>query len=131
MSPKANQEIVIETTDASFMDWFPDAIGCFGTVVILIAYLLLQTRKISPHSFLFSILNVVGGLMIIISLLYDWNLAAAFMEVSWVIISAYGVFKIFYPRGFKGRRRKLTKRSADFHLQSNTEKNFLSRTDLP
>ena len=80
MSPKANQEIVIETTDASFMDWFPDAIGCFGTVVILIAYLLLQTRKISPHSFLFSILNVVGA-SCSISLLYDWNLAAAFMEV--------------------------------------------------
>lgn len=75
----------------------PDVIGCLGTLVVLFTYTLLQTRKLSPDSMLFSFLNLAGALMILVSLLYCWNLAAVAMEISWVIISGFGIFKVFFP----------------------------------
>lgn len=92
-----NQAIVLEDTHSLFMDWFPDLIGCLGTIIILFAYILLQTRKLDAHHVLFSFLNLVGALMILISLFYSWNLAAVIMEIAWASISAFGILQILFP----------------------------------
>src|SRR5438552_3675812 len=42
---------------------FHDFVGFLGAAFTLIAYMLLQSDKISPTSFVYSILNFVGGLM--------------------------------------------------------------------
>lgn len=93
-----NQEIVLEETSSLFIDWIPDIIGCFGTIIVLMAYLLLQSRKLNSHSILFSVLNLIGGLLILVSLFYCWNLAAVAMEVSWVTISSYGLLRVLFPK---------------------------------
>jgi hypothetical protein len=107
-----NQEVILEETNSLFMDWFPDTIGCFGTIIVLLAYILLQTRKLNSHSLLFSFLNLIGGLMMLVSLLYCWNLAAVAMEISWVTISGFGMVKVLFPHGIKRRKRIFEKRSA-------------------
>lgn len=81
-----------------------DLIGIFGVVLIVIAYILLQIEKMDPRDLSFSTLNSLGALMIIISLLYDWNLASFLMEFIWLIISLYGVSK-----HFKSWRNAVTK----------------------
>ena len=98
------QVIVLEDNQV-FMDWFPDLVGCLGTIIILVAYILLQTRKLDAHHVLFSLLNLVGALMILISLLYSWNLAAVVMEIAWASISVFGMIKILFPDHFRLRRR--------------------------
>lgn len=72
-----------------------DFIGILGVAVIVIAYILLQTEKIDSRDLSFSVLNALGALLIIVSLLYDWNLASFIMEFTWMMISLYGVFKYY------------------------------------
>jgi len=81
-----------------FYDFFPDVIGCFGAIIILLAYFLLQTRKLKPESFTYSILNFFGALMLLFSLLYTWNLPAVIIEVAWILISLFGFISFFFPK---------------------------------
>lgn len=79
--------------------WAPDIIGCVGTLIILVAYALLQARRLKADGVLYSFLNVAGAAMILVSLYYVWNVAAVVMEVTWLIISAYGLGKgMFFCR---------------------------------
>lgn len=75
-----------------------DLIGIFGVALIVIAYILLQVEKMDAKDLSFSLLNSIGALMILLSLLYDWNLASFLMELIWLMISLYGVLKYFKSR---------------------------------
>jgi zinc transporter ZupT len=79
-----------------FLSLFPDLIGCLGAILVLVAYTLLQMGKLSSNDILYSFLNFIAGFMILISLFYSWNLSAFVMEVSWMIISAYGIGKAIF-----------------------------------
>ncbi|NKB60333.1 MAG: hypothetical protein GKS00_28840 [Alphaproteobacteria bacterium] len=56
-------------------------------------YLLLQSGRIAATRPLFSILNALGSALILISLAYEFNLAAALVEVFWLAISLYGLVR--------------------------------------
>ncbi len=75
-----------------------DLIGIFGVALIVIAYILLQVEKMDAKDLSFSLFNSIGALMILISLLYDWNLASFLMEFIWLMISLYGVLKYYKSR---------------------------------
>ncbi len=87
-------------------NWFPDFLGCLGTIIIIVTYFLLQIKKITAVSFLYSFLNFGGAFLILISLLYSWNMAAVIMEVAWILISFFGMAKALFPF-----RSKFTKES--------------------
>ena len=72
---------------------FHDFVGFSGAAAILLAYFLLQAKKMSADSLTYSLLNLVGALLILFSLAYAWNLTAVFIEIIWVSISLVGVFK--------------------------------------
>ena len=74
------------------MEWF-DIVCVTGALLIVTAYFLLQTEKISNQSPSFSIINALGALLILISLCFEFNLAAFFIEFFWLLISVYGVWK--------------------------------------
>ncbi len=78
------------------VDWFPDLIGCMGTIIVLAAYALLQMGKLKSNGVLFSFLNFMAAFMILISLFYTWNLAAFVMEFAWMVISAYGMVRVIF-----------------------------------
>ena len=73
-------------------------IGIFGVVLIVIAYILLQVEKMDARDLSFSLLNAIGALLIIVSLMFDWNLASFLMEFIWLMISLYGILKYFKVR---------------------------------
>jgi len=73
----------------------PDLIGLTGVVIVLIAYFLLQTEKIQLAGYKYSAINLVGSSLILVSLFYNFNLASAAIEASWVAISFYGITKAF------------------------------------
>lgn len=81
-----------------------DTIGITGVLIIIIAYILMQIDRMDPKGFLFSLLNTIGAIFILISLLYDWNLASFVMEVIWLSLSLYGTVK-----GYKNQKRVLSK----------------------
>ena len=75
-----------------------DLIGIFGVIIIIIGYMLLQLEKIDAKDLSFSMLNTFGALLIIISLLYAWNLPSFIMEFTWMMISLYGIFKYYMKK---------------------------------
>ncbi len=72
-----------------------DLIGITGVFIIMIVYMLLQLEKIDAKDLSFSVLNTLGALLIIISLLYSWNFASFLMEFTWMMISLYGIVKYY------------------------------------
>ena len=77
------------------LTFLPDLIGILGVIVIIVAYILLQLEKIDARGLLFSLLNTVGAFFIIVSLVYDWNLASFIMESTWMMVSLYGIWKYY------------------------------------
>jgi hypothetical protein len=106
MKTESNQQNLLKEANSILLEWGPDIIGCFGTIVVLLAYVLLQIRKLDSHDVLFSFLNLTGGLMMLISLFYSWNLAAVAMEVAWILISGFGMFKVLFPQAFRLKKFK-------------------------
>ncbi len=76
-----------------------DFLGNVGVVLILLSYLLLQIEKMSATSLLYSLVNAIGAVLILISLMYDFNLSAFIVEVVWLLISVYALTR----RGLKRR----------------------------
>ena len=72
-----------------------DLVGNIGVVVLVVTYLMLQLNKLSSDGLAYSVLNAVGAGLIVISLLYDFNLSALLMEVFWVLISFVGIYRYF------------------------------------
>ncbi len=68
---------------------------------MVIAYLLLQLEKISSTAVSYLSLNIIGALMVIISLTLRFNLSAFLMEAFWLLISLYGLARtlFFKPHG--------------------------------
>jgi len=76
---------------------FTDFLGNIGVVLIIIDYLLLQLNRISSISLSYSLLNAVGASLIIISLIFNFNLSAFVMEAIWVVISLFSLYRYFRP----------------------------------
>ncbi len=70
--------------------------GNIGVACFLIAYFLLQKGRI-PHTGLWYLgLNLAGSLLVMVSLLFHWNLPAFLLEAAWALISIYGIYNISY-----------------------------------
>ena len=68
-----------------------DFVGIAGAVLIIIAYLLLQLRRIDAGNVWYSAANAAGAALILLSLWFDFNLAAVIIEAFWLLISLYGI----------------------------------------
>ena len=71
-----------------------DIIGGIGVALIVITYFLLQIGKIKSTQLLYSLMNVIGSLLILISVFKNWNLSSFLIEVFWILISLIGIFKV-------------------------------------
>ena len=87
---------------------FHDLIGACGAGMLLITYLLLQINRISAKSMVYSQLNGWGSGLILISLCYDFNLAAFIIEACWFAISWIGALVTLNHLRQKRKRERLT-----------------------
>jgi hypothetical protein len=79
-----------------------DLIGNIGVVMVLIIYLLLQMEKLPASNPLFSALNALGAVLILVSLSQEFNLSAFLIESVWFVVSVYGMV-----RWYRGRNKPL------------------------
>lgn len=77
--------------------WF-DLVGNIGVLLMVIAYLLLQLEKLSSSALSYLLLNAVGAMLVMISLMFRFNLSAFLMEAFWLLISLYGLAKPLLTR---------------------------------
>jgi len=68
--------------------------GIIGVGLIIITYFLLQAEKMKSNQLAFPLWNLIGGVLILISLIRFWNLPSVVMEVIWIAISLYGIWKV-------------------------------------
>lgn len=85
-----------------FLQEYANYIGLVGVVIILVAYFMLQIERISAHGVRYSLVNLIGSLLILVSLIYHFNLASFVIEIAWLCISIYGLH-----RSLKKRRQQV------------------------
>ncbi len=75
-----------------------DLIGFIGVLLIVVAYLFLQLDKLPSSSPKYSLLNAGGALLIIVSLIFAFNLSAFVVEAFWFLISLLGLWRSLISR---------------------------------
>ena len=78
-------------------DW-PNIIGVIGVIAVLFAYLRLQSGYMQFNGIYFLLINIAGSLMILLSLMFHWNLASVVIELAWLLISFYGLARTILVR---------------------------------
>lgn len=70
-----------------------DGIGLLGSIVIVVAYYL-ATRNILPADKIpFNACNIVGGLLVTVSLIYRPNLGAIVIEIMFLLIATLAIWR--------------------------------------
>lgn len=80
------------------MEMIGNILGLTGTALFLIAYFMLQKGKWGPHSIIYLAINLAGAVLLVSSLLIDWNLSAFLLEAAWGLISMWGLVKAYQSR---------------------------------
>ena len=75
------------------MENFSDIVGVTGTVMLILAYLLLQAEKLKSNDWTYLYMNLFAAIFIIFSLCFHFNLASFIIEIFWIGISIYGIWK--------------------------------------
>jgi len=70
-------------------------IGFLGMICIVYAYLLLQIGSYDSKSLKFQYINLIGAVLLLISLCVHFNLGSFIIEVFWIIITIFGIFKYY------------------------------------
>ena len=79
--------------------WY-DWAGYLGVALVLLAFFLLQERKLQGSGLVYQLMNVLGAIGVMLSLGFgSFNLSAFIMQVAWLLIGSYGIV-----RGIKRRR---------------------------
>ena len=75
-----------------------DIIGLTAPVLFLYAYAMISIGKWQAESLRFQLMNFIGAIALIISLMKDWNLPVFILESCWGLISFYGIIKALRKR---------------------------------
>ena len=75
-----------------------DLVGFIGVALIIVAYLLLQLEKLQSSSLRYSLFNAAGALLIMVSLIFAFNLSAFIVEAFWFLISLVGLWRSLSAR---------------------------------
>jgi hypothetical protein len=67
-----------------------DVIGIIGSVIFIIAFTYANMAK-SMDKLLFNSLNLIGAILLLVSLSVHFNLAAVVLEVAWAAIALFGL----------------------------------------
>ena len=79
-------------------DWFVHAVGLSGTAMILSAYCALQTGHMAAETLVYNYLNLVGAVLILVSLYFHFNLASFVIEIFWIAASILGLVRVYRAR---------------------------------
>lgn len=67
-------------------------VGYIGVALVLLAFLLLQARKLHGNGLIYQLMNVFGAFGVLLSLTFGVrNVPALLLEAAWVLISVYGI----------------------------------------
>lgn len=65
-------------------------VGIVGAVAYLVGYALIQMRILSIDDGRYAALNIVGGIALIYSLMWNFNLGSFLTQVAWLVFTVVG-----------------------------------------
>jgi hypothetical protein len=71
-----------------------DTIGWAGSVLVVLAFGLNSYHKISAGSLAYQLMNLVGGIFLIVHTLYKGAYPNTFVNVVWVVIAVPAIIRI-------------------------------------
>ena len=80
--------------DDSFYAW----LGILGVGFYISSYLLLQVGLLRGSSYTYTAMNLLGASLVLLSLMSAFNLASAIIQVTWIVISLFGLARIYMLR---------------------------------
>ena len=75
-----------------------DILGNLGVSFIVGTCILLQMERMNGASFIYSGLNALGALFVVISLLHNFNLSGIIIQSFWMWISIIGLIRQWWLR---------------------------------
>ena len=72
----------------------PDLFGTAGVALLVMAYFFMQSGRWAPTNIRLPLTNMCGAVLILISLMDFPNMPSILIELVWISISAYGIWKI-------------------------------------
>jgi hypothetical protein len=75
-----------------------DIVGFAGAAIFVAVYFANQQRWLSSEDWRYPFANLIGAVLILVSLLYEWNFPSVVIEVFWAVISLYGMAKSWRER---------------------------------
>jgi hypothetical protein len=71
-----------------------DILGWVGSIEVIVAFALINMQKIDSKSVWYQILNLTGAIFLIINTVYYGAYPSTFINLVWVGIAIYGLWKI-------------------------------------
>ena len=76
----------------NFFDW----IGILGSLLIAGAYYGVSNNIFSPKKLVYHLVNLIGSVLILLSLYYKPNPGAIMIELLWIFIATLGIYKYYF-----------------------------------
>jgi hypothetical protein len=74
-------------------EFWIDLIGWVGAGSVLVAYLMVSTRRWEGHSVPYQFLNLIGGVCLILNTLYFGAYPSSLVNLVWVAIAVFALVK--------------------------------------
>ena len=72
----------------------PDFGGLIGVAMMLAAYALCASGRVRVDAWPALTINLVGASLVLVSLLFKFNLAAFVMEGAWAVVALFGLVRL-------------------------------------
>jgi hypothetical protein len=76
----------------------PDIAGLVGVLLILSAYALGQLGRLKMDTVPALLMNLIGAALVLLSLVFRFNLSAFLVEAAWALLSLFGLVKLALKR---------------------------------
>ncbi len=73
-----------------------DLVGVAGFIAYISAYALLQGGVLEGRSLNYTLLNLTGATLVLVSLMDKFNLGSALIQISWIAVSLWGLGRLFF-----------------------------------
>ena len=84
------------------LEIFGHFIGLVGMAFVVLAYLAIERKWLDANNIKLYLVNLLGAVLLIISLVINFNLGSFIIEIFWIAISLNGIWH-WYKRNYIGR----------------------------
>ena len=78
--------------------WF-QAFGFLGAMIILVAYVAMQMKRMDPNSVIYNSMNAVGGMILAYIAFHPFQIGFVILEGTWAVVSVLALVRALRKPG--------------------------------